>query len=312
MTSIDFSKALADAKSASFEAMPKGDYNIEVASAEAVTASTGRPMIKCKMKVTDGPFQNRPVMTQFVLVVDNPNALSMFFRNMKNFGIDESFFAQMGSSGSLEPVAAALVGRRAQVTLGIRPWNGEDRNEVTNIKKYTGAPGTATGPSAPGMPSPLGTPGPIANTPAQVMAQAAANFNPATQLPNQQPPAPAQPLTVTPSQAPLIQTPQMPPQAAAQPQTPVAPPAVPQVVQAPVAPEPAPEWMPTPEETQAATPPQIPTAADTAPPIYAQPPITQGVNTPNTQYDEGNNQPPVTQYVDSNAQSVPAPPAPPI
>jgi hypothetical protein len=295
LTTIDFNKALADAKSASFEALPKGDYNIEVASADAVTAATGRPMIKCKMKVIDGPYQNRPVMTQFVLVIDNPNALSMFFRNMKNFGIDEAFFAQMGQMGSLEPVAAALVGRRAQVTLGIRPWNGEDRNEVTNIKKYTGAPGTATGPSAPGMPGmpPMGGPDPIANIPSQVMQQAAANFNPATQLPNQQVPA-----------VPAVPAVQAPPQAPVQPQAPVAPPAAPQAVQAPVAPTPVatqdviestqpPAWLPTPDETQAATPPQVPTAAETAPPTYAQPEQPQ-------------------QYVDSNAQAMPTPPAPPI
>lgn len=276
MTTIDFNKALADAKSASFEALPNGDYNIEVTGADAVTASTGRPMIKCKMKVVDGPYQNRPVMTQFVLVIDNPNALSMFFRNMKAFGLDEAFFAQMGQMGSLEPVAGALAGRRAQVTLGTRQWQGEDRNEVTAIKKYTGAPGTMTGPSAPGMP-PMGgpvSPGAFPGTP-QMPPQAPAP---------QAPPAPAVPAV------------QAPPQATAQPQAPVAPPAVPQVVQAPVAPEPAPEWMPTPAETQAATPPQVPTAAETAPPTYAQPPTDQ----------------PVTQYVDSNAQSMPTPPAPPI
>lgn len=304
MTTIDFNKALADAKSASFEALPKGDYNIEVASAEAVTASTGRPMIKCKMKVIDGPYQNRPVMTQFVLVIDNPNALSMFFRNMKAFGLDEAFFAQMGQMGSLEPVAGALSGRRAQVTLGTRLWNGEDRNEVTNIKKYTGAPGTATGPSAPGMPGmpPMGGPGPIANIPSQVMQQA--------------PQAP---------QVPAVPAVQAPPQAPVQPQAPVAPPAAPQAVQAPVAPtsvaqhaaqsaqeirqadpgstaadvaqlvaaQTANAPAPTPEETQAATPPQVPTAAETAPPTYAQPEQPQ-------------------QYVDSNAQAMPTPPAPPI
>jgi hypothetical protein len=301
LTTIDFGKALADAKSASFEAMPKGDYNIEVVQADATTASTGRPMIKTKMKVIDGPYQNRPVMTQFVLSIDNPNALSMFFRNMRAFGIEESFFAQMGGNGSLEPVAAALVGRRAQVTLGIRQWQGEDRNEVSGIKKYTGAPGTVTGvpsgpgglPGMPGVPS-VG-PGPIASIPGQVMQQAAQNFNPTTQLPNQ---LPVQTHPSTP--APAVQAPPQAPQPA---QAPVAPLAAPQAVQAPVAPEPVrtpdvieatqpPAWLPTPEETQAATPPQVPTAAETAPPAYAQPQVQQ--------------------YVDSNAQAMPVPPTSPI
>lgn len=304
MTTIDFGKALADAKSASFEAMPNGDYNVEVVKAEAVTASTGRPMIKCKMKVIDGTFMNRPVMTQFVLVIDNPNALAMFFRNMKGFGLDENFFAQMGAGGQLEPVAGALVGRRAQVTLGTRKWQGEDRNEVTGIKPYTGAPGTMTG-----------APGPIAGIPTQVMQQAAQNFNPATQLPNQQmpqmPQMPPQAPPVMPT--PAAQMPPQPPQAVA---PPVAPPAA--QVQAQQAAEVAAQIQQADPGSTAATVSDliaqqaaesaalitsqsnnIPTAADTAPPAYVpQPPAVEPQQ--------------VTQYVDSSAQSMPAPPAPPI
>lgn len=305
MTTIDFSKALADAKSASFEAMPNGDYNIEVVKAEAVTASTGRPMIKCKMKVIDGGFQNRPVMTQFVLVVDNPNALAMFFRNMKAFGLDENFFAQMGAGGQLDPVAGALVGRRAQVTLGTRKWQGEDRNEVTGIKPYTGAPGTITG-----VP---GATGPIAGIPAQVMQQATQNFNPATQMPNQQ-----MPPQMPPQASPMMSAPaaQMPPQPAQVATPPVAPPVA--QVQAQQAVEVAQQIAQADPGSTAATVSDliaqqaaesaalierqqnhIPTAADTAPPAYApQAPVTEPQ--------------PVTQYVDSSAQTMPALPAPPI
>ena len=309
MTTIDFSKALADAKSASFEAMPIGDYNIEVVKADAVTASTGRPMIKCKMKVIDGGFMNRPVMTQFVLVVDNPNALAMFFRNMKAFGLDENFFAQMGAGGQLDPVAGALVGRRAQVTLGIRKWQGEDRNEVTGIKPYTGAPGTVVG--APGGP------GPISGIPTQVMQQAAANFNPTTQLPNQQmpqmPQMPPQAPPVMPT--PAAQLPPQPPQAVA---PPVAPPAA--QVQAQQAAEVAAQIAQADPGSTAATVSDliaqqaaesaalvasnnIPTAADTAPPAYV-PQVSAPAPTPESQT--------VTQYVDSSAQSMPTPPSSPI
>lgn len=298
MTTIDFSKALADAKSASFEAMPDGNYNIEVVKAEAVTASTGRPMIKCKMKVIDGPYQNRPVMTQFVLVIDNPNALAMFFRNMKGFGLDENFFAQLGS-GQLEPVAAALVSRRAQVTLGTRKWNGEDRNEVTGIKPYTGAPGTMTG--TPGVPGATG----VSGTPAPGLPRMPGL--PPTTGPQAQPqlPPPAPALTPPPAA-------QLPPQASQVAQAPVAPSAV----QAPVQAPPAPIRQADPGSTAATVsdlvvqqtaeaaaqadfiPPKtpetnvIPTAADTAPPAYAAQPVTQ--------------------YVDSSAQSLPTPPPPPI
>lgn len=283
MTTIDFGKALADAKSASFEAMPIGDYNIEVVSADAVTASTGRPMIKCKMKVIDGAYTNRPVMTQFVLVIDNPNALSMFFRNMRGFGIEESFFAQLGNMASLDPVAAALVGRRAQVTLGIRQWQGEDRNEVTGIKKYTGAPGTVQG--APGGPVPPSMPG----MPPAVGPQFAA-----------QPPAPQAPQMV-PTAPPIAA--QSPAQPAAPATPPVASSVPPAPVQAPVAPASASQsvslsntaadiaQLVAAEVTEAQTS-QIPTAAETAPPVYAQPEVQQ--------------------YVTSDAQAMPVPPTSPI
>lgn len=299
MTTIDFSKALADAKSASFEAMPNGDYNIEVVKADAVTASTGRPMIKCKMKVIDGPFQNRPVMTQFVLVVDNPNALSMFFRNMKAFGLDENFFAQMGPAGQLDPVAGALVGRRAQVTLGTRKWQGEDRNEVTGIKSYTGAPGTVTG--APGAPTP-GMPGMPGMAPG-----VGPQFGGQPQMPQMPPQAPPT------MPAPAAQLPPQPPQAVA---PPVAPPTA--QVQAQQAAEVAAQIQQADPGSTAATVSDliaqqaaesaalieqqsniIPTAADTAPPAYVpQAPASAPQ--------------PVTQYVDSGAQTVPAPPVSPV
>lgn len=298
MTTIDFSKALQDAKSASFEALPNGDYNVEVVKADAVTASTGRPMIKCKMKVIDGGYQNRPVMTQFVLSIDNPNALAMFFRNMKGFGLDENFFAQMGAGGQLDPVAAALVGRRAQVTLGTRKWQGEDRNEVTGIKPYTGAPGTVVG-----VP---GAPGPITGIPTQALQQGVQNFN--AQMP-QMPQMPPQAPPVMPT--PAAQMPPQPPQAVA---PPVAPPAA--QVQAQQAAEVAAQIQQADPGSTAATVSDliaqqaaesaalvasnnIPTAADTAPPAY----VPQAP-TPEPQQ--------VTQYVDSSAQSMPTPPPSPV
>lgn len=140
MTTIDFSRAIQEAKSASFEALPAGDYDVEVTEANATRSSNGKPMIKVRLKVLSGPYQNRSIINNFVFSVENAMALSIFFRHMKCFGLDEAFFGSLGAAGSLEPVAGALNGRRARVTLGIRQWNGEDRNEVTQIKPYTGAP----------------------------------------------------------------------------------------------------------------------------------------------------------------------------
>lgn len=161
MTTVNFNQVLQDAKSASFEALPNGDYDVEVEKADSVIAGSGRPMIKATFKVIVGPHTNRKVINNFVLVVDNPTALSIFFRNMKCFGLTEDFFASLGAAGTLDPVAQAMVGRRVRLQLGQREWNGEMRNEVKGVKPYTGAPsalGGATGPSA--GPSLTGVPSP--------------------------------------------------------------------------------------------------------------------------------------------------------
>jgi hypothetical protein len=159
VTTINFGQVLQDAKSASFEALPIGDYDVEVTKAEAVTSSNGRPMIKATFKVIVGPHTNRQVINNFVLSVDSPVALSIFFRHMKCFGLDDQFFAALGNAGTLDPAANAMVGRRVRLTLGHRDWNGETRNEVNQVKPYTGAPGGAGGPAAgpqgfTGVPSP--------------------------------------------------------------------------------------------------------------------------------------------------------------
>lgn len=180
MTTVNFTQVLKDAKSASFEALPVGDYDVEIEKADSVTSSNGRPMIKATFKVIVGPHTNRKVINNFVLVVDNPTALAIFFRNMKAMGLSDEFFASLGASGTLDPVAQSLVGRRARLKLGQREWNGEMRNEVSQVMPYTGAPGGMGGPAAGptagpaamvGTPGPAPAPGPIAQIPAQVTQQ---------------------------------------------------------------------------------------------------------------------------------------------
>lgn len=215
MTTVNFNQVLKDAKSASFEALPIGDYDVETEKSEAVQSSNGRPMIKSTFKVIVGPHTNRKVINNFVLVVDNPTALAIFFRNMKCFGLEDNFFAALGDQGSLDVVANAMIGKRVRLTLGQREWNGEMRNEVKQVKPYTGAPGgMGGGPQAmTGVPGPspaaygaLPTPGPgpIANTPAQVTQQYAAVAAAATPQPAPvaQPQAVSVPEPVAPTEVP--------------------------------------------------------------------------------------------------------------
>jgi hypothetical protein len=206
VTTVNFTQVLKDAKSASFEALPVGDYDVEVEKADSVTSSNGRPMIKTTFKVIVGPHTNRKIINNYVLVVDNPTALAIFFRNMKALGLTDEFWASLGASGTLDPAAQSLIGRRARLKLGQKEWNGEMRNEVSQTMPYTGAPGGMGGPAAGpvagpspmmGTPGPASTPGPIAQIPAQVAQQhapVAAAVSPA--------PAPA-PVVTTPAVNPV-------------------------------------------------------------------------------------------------------------
>lgn len=154
MATFDFNTLLQQAKTASYDALPDGPYDAECIEATAVTASTGKPMIKCKFRVTTGPHAKRQFFNQFVLSLDNPQALAMFFRHMKAFGLDENYFTALGG-GSLAPVAQVLVGRVARFELGHREWQGENRNDVKAVKPI---PGNVAQPAG-GLPTSSGLPG---------------------------------------------------------------------------------------------------------------------------------------------------------
>lgn len=131
----DFNALLQDAKAGG--AWPQGQYDFEVVEATAKTASTGSPMVVTKLRCISGEKAGKSITNNFVLTVDNPTALNMFFKHMAAFGLDASFFTQIGS-GTLDPVAANLVGRRARIKIGHRQWNGSTQNNVEGIEQLTG------------------------------------------------------------------------------------------------------------------------------------------------------------------------------
>jgi hypothetical protein len=153
--------------------LPKDWYEVVVDSAERKTASTGSEMISVKLKVDAGPHAGRMLFTNFVLSPDSGFALSLFFRNMAALGITDEYFGQLSASGmdvqaSLTSIAQVIVGRRARVEVGVRQWQGQDRNEVTNMQAAStgaggvpGGSGPITGPQASfagGPPVPPATP----------------------------------------------------------------------------------------------------------------------------------------------------------
>jgi hypothetical protein len=251
VTTINFNQAIQDAKSVSFEALPIGEYRIRIIESTATMSQTHKPMIKVKMEVTEGPYAPRKVFNQFTLSLENPNAVAIFFRQMKAFGLDEQFFASLGAQGSLDPVASALMGREAYVKLSHREWQGETRNNCEGFRPVVGAPAAGV----PGMPLGSGVPG----MPPPAMA-------PQVQQMPQAPPAPApvyQPVAAQPAQPAPPAAPAQPVQAYAPPPP---PPAAPPVQQGPAAPPQAPVDQAVAEMTN-----QVPPVPAYQAPAYAPP-----------------------------------------
>ncbi len=153
---LDWSALSKEAASAGV--LPEGEYNTIVVDSTAATSSTGKPMIKVKFRVTDGPHKDKPIWNQFVVSPESPIALRIFFQHMAALGLDANFF---GQQPSMDAVAKSLLNRAATLELGVRQWQGADRNEVKSVK-----PPLAGGPVAPGVVTGPATITPVAVSPA--------------------------------------------------------------------------------------------------------------------------------------------------
>ena len=131
-----------------FETLPKGSYDVIVDTAEATRSSTDKTMFKIKFKVQGGPHNGRTIFNNITLTIDNPNALRMFFLNMKALGLNADFFS---NNPTPDQVAAALLGAPATVVLDHRMYQGAMRENVKSLLPRAGI--TAGGQMAPVGPS---------------------------------------------------------------------------------------------------------------------------------------------------------------
>lgn len=159
MSHIEWGTLFNDAKTASFEALPPGEYDVYVAEAEAKVAQTsGKQMIKTKLQVESGPHAGRIVWNNHVLSPDSPQAMGFWFREMKAWGLDTEYFTQ--GTPSMEMIAADLVGRRARIKTDKRTWNDQEQTDVKQIKPAVGPAPVAGSPAPSAAPAPSATPSP--------------------------------------------------------------------------------------------------------------------------------------------------------
>lgn len=155
----------------------EGDFPVVIVETEAKkTANGDKDMIKYKAKIESGPYAGRPIWGNFTISPESPGAMRILFAHWAVLGIDGAFF-QANPQAPVALIAQAMVGRKATVTLGIRQWNGQDREEVQAWKapQFGGGGGGALG-GLSGIPAgPSGTLGlqsTVSSTPATHPANA--------------------------------------------------------------------------------------------------------------------------------------------
>lgn len=166
MEDFSFADLLKEAEKTGFSALPANEYDVTIHNAEAKTTGSGKRKITVTYKVASGPHQGRNVFNDHVISPGNPNALVIFFRQMKSYGLGSDYFAM---NPPTEQIAKDLVGRKIRVKLGIRTWNDTERNSVLSIMTSgsgTGSPVMATPmPPAPMPPMPVLPPVPAPPAP---------------------------------------------------------------------------------------------------------------------------------------------------
>lgn len=174
-----------------FSVLPQADYDLQIVKSEAKMTKTGKVMFAVQCKVTSGPYANRRVFTNIVVSPENPTALGIFFRQMAAIGISREFFANNPSDSQ---VAEAMVNREFRGQVGIRAYQGQDKNEIKSFSRIsksenagpagppapmTAAPSPTNAPPAQAAPSPAPAPATPPPAAAAAPAQAAPAAEPA-------------------------------------------------------------------------------------------------------------------------------------
>lgn len=113
-----------------------GTYPIKVSKSEAVSASTGAPMIKLVVDIQgeQGDATGKKIWTQVVLTVDNGFALRRWFTFLEAFGITQAWLSE--TDATMDMIAMALVGRFAQGKVFTEPYKGQNRNKIEEWLPY--------------------------------------------------------------------------------------------------------------------------------------------------------------------------------
>lgn len=147
--------------------IPEGEYLVRITEAKAKTASTGSEMIVTTVKLEDGPYSGRTIVTNLVFTFGNPQAMRMLLRRLRAIGITEEWLAE--TNATIEQIASAITGRTVIAKINQRTWQNELRNDIEMfVSSGSGipfsGPAPASGPTPSGMPEAESLPSPDLST----------------------------------------------------------------------------------------------------------------------------------------------------
>lgn len=150
----------------SFDLLPAGPYVAKIIESEYKTSNGGKPQIKTRWEVVVGPNAGfKGLWNYFTLTIENPNAVAIFFRQLKTLGITQEFLdalSELDNETAVKHIAGALEGRMAGIKVTVdTEYNNNKIDRINPVPQEFA--GLATG-AAPG-PGGFGTAAPSAPTP---------------------------------------------------------------------------------------------------------------------------------------------------
>ena len=109
-----------------FEVLPRGTYPVVVDEAEYNVSKNGNPMISLTLAIEEGEYANRKLFTHIVFAEKTMGRAKRMIRTLGRTDLLERKF-----NPSQE--AESFIGTRARARVGIRVYEGEQKNEVKQL-----------------------------------------------------------------------------------------------------------------------------------------------------------------------------------
>lgn len=133
-----------------YEDIPEGKYKVRLEAGKPTKSSKDTEGLNLTFRIIEGPYANRVIYTTYWISA-SPAGLKLFFRNLKELGVDRSWLAN--EDPSHEQVIASIINQDADVTVK-HNRNGDYLNYNVYIDKGYGVSDAPVGPTvAGGLPS---------------------------------------------------------------------------------------------------------------------------------------------------------------